>query len=127
MRTDTKNWLEMADYDLGTARDMFDSKRYLYVVFFCHLAVEKALKAIVAERTGRIPPKSHDLVGLARKANLTISSSLTDILSKLTATSLPTRYPEDIQNVLKVYDRDVADSYLKQAREVVKWLGSQLS
>lgn len=29
-------WLEMADYDLETARAMLSTRRYLYVAFMCH-------------------------------------------------------------------------------------------
>ncbi len=49
MRDDTRNWIACAEYDLETARSMFDSARYLYVVFMCHLALEKLLKAHVTE------------------------------------------------------------------------------
>lgn len=31
---------------MKTAEAMFNSKRYLYAVFMCHLAIEKALKGI---------------------------------------------------------------------------------
>ena len=38
-------WLDIADYDLGTAEDLFKSKRWLYVAFMCHQVIEKTLKA----------------------------------------------------------------------------------
>ena len=46
MRKTTANWLASADYDLETADAMLKSRRYLYVVFMCHLALEKTLKAL---------------------------------------------------------------------------------
>ncbi len=36
-----KYWLELSDYDLGTALAMLNSKRYLYVGFMCHQTIEK--------------------------------------------------------------------------------------
>ena len=48
MKKATANWLASADYDMQTAEAMFESKRYLYVVFMCHLALEKTLKALYA-------------------------------------------------------------------------------
>lgn len=38
-------WIDMAGYDLDTARAMLQTGRYLYVGFMCYQAVEKSLKA----------------------------------------------------------------------------------
>lgn len=57
-------WLSQSQYDLDTAQAMLDSRRYMYAVFMCHLAVEKALKALVVKRTGDTPPRTHNLVQL---------------------------------------------------------------
>jgi HEPN domain-containing protein len=47
MRKDTKNYIKSAEYDLKTADFMLNSGRYIYVIFMCHLSLEKILKAIV--------------------------------------------------------------------------------
>jgi len=39
-------WLKQAEYDLETAEYLFSGGRYLYSVFMCHLAIEKALKGL---------------------------------------------------------------------------------
>ena len=62
MNKELKNWLAMADYDLITAEQMLKTGRYVYVIFMCHLAIEKNLKAIVSTEIGKIPPKTHDLI-----------------------------------------------------------------
>ena len=41
MRKDTANWIALTNYDIETARHMLETGRYLYVVFLCHLALEK--------------------------------------------------------------------------------------
>ena len=41
-------WLELADYDLQTAKVMLTGERYLYVGFMCHQTIEKAIKAVIA-------------------------------------------------------------------------------
>jgi HEPN domain-containing protein len=48
----TEYWLEIADYDLETAKAMLDTGRYLYVGFMCHQVIEKALKAVIASTGG---------------------------------------------------------------------------
>ena len=63
MRKDTKNWIALTDYDTETARHMLATERYLYVIFLCHLALEKILKAHVAEVIQDVPIKTLDLSG----------------------------------------------------------------
>lgn len=41
MRKDTINFIKSAKYDLETAQFMFDTGRYLYVIFMCHLSLWK--------------------------------------------------------------------------------------
>ena len=57
MNKETKNWLDMVDYDRTTARQMFKTGRYVYVIFMCHLAIEKSLKAVACEETNKVPPE----------------------------------------------------------------------
>lgn len=61
MKNEVKNWLDSSFYDLETAEHMYNTGRYIYTVFMCHLALEKLLKARVQEITGETPPKTHDL------------------------------------------------------------------
>ena len=70
VRKDTANWIALADYDIETARHMLTTKRYLYVIFLCHLALEKLLKAHVTEVTQTVPIKTHDLIYLVKKCEL---------------------------------------------------------
>jgi len=32
-------WMEIADYDIGTAESLFKTRRWLYVAFMCHQAI----------------------------------------------------------------------------------------
>jgi HEPN domain-containing protein len=70
MRPEAGEWLKQAEYDLETAEAMWKAGRYVYTVFMCHLAIEKGLKAVIAERTGTIPPKIHNLVRLTKLAHV---------------------------------------------------------
>ncbi|OGQ05929.1 MAG: hypothetical protein A2W61_02020 [Deltaproteobacteria bacterium RIFCSPLOWO2_01_44_7] len=58
MKKTTKNWIDTSEYDFSTADHMFQTGRYLYVIYFCHLSLEKLLKAIVAETQEGLPPKT---------------------------------------------------------------------
>jgi HEPN domain-containing protein len=63
-------WIEIADYDLETARAMLTSKRYLYVGFMCHQVIEKTIKAYYSSIKEDTPPYSHNLKSLAEKCEL---------------------------------------------------------
>lgn len=42
MTPDSGEWFRQAQYDLGTAESLVSAGRYPPVIFFCHLALEKA-------------------------------------------------------------------------------------
>jgi HEPN domain-containing protein len=62
MKKNSQQWINQAEYDLNTAEYMFDGGRFFYSVFMCHLSIEKALKGLYFEKTGKIPPKVHNLI-----------------------------------------------------------------
>lgn len=74
MRKDTINWIALAEYDLETAQHMLTTGRFLYVVFMCHLSLEKMLKAHVTETTKSIPVKTHDLIYLIKPLVLVLEA-----------------------------------------------------
>lgn len=122
MRADTANWIALADYGLETARPMLAMGRFLYVVFMCHLSLEKMLKAHVTEVTQTIPQKTHDLIYLIKKSGLEIPQEHLEFVGKINTASIPTRYPDDLQRALKDYPRPIAQEYLQQAESVLQWL-----
>ena len=126
MRKDTENWVALADYDVETARHMLVTGRYLYVVFLCHLALEKMLKAHVTETTRTFPAKTHDLIYLIKKSELQLPQDMLEFIGKINTVSIPTRYPEDLQRTIQEYPRPVTENYLAQTELVVKWLKEHL-
>ncbi len=121
-----ENWLNSARYDLAAGRDMLAAGRFVYTVFFAHLAVEKALKAKVQEATGRTPPRIHDLIVLLKRARLDPPPELRDFLGKLAGSSTATRYPTHLEEAVRAYPLEVAAEYLRQAEEAVEWIARQL-
>lgn len=122
MRKDTLNWIALAEYDIETAHHMLKTGRYLYVVFLCHLSLEKMLKAHVAEITQNVPIKTHDLIYLVKTSGLQLPETFLDFIGKINTASIPTRYPDDLQKSLKEYPKSVAKEYLEQTEEIIEWL-----
>ncbi|MCK6567556.1 MAG: DNA-binding protein [Chloroflexi bacterium] len=101
---------------------MLRTGRYLYAIFLCHLALEKMLKAHVAEATQSLPIKTHDLIYLVKTSGLELQEDHLDFIGKINTASIPTRYPDDLERALKDYPKPVAQEYLNQTQEILKWL-----
>lgn len=122
MRKETGNFLFSSEYDFTTAQHMLKTGRYVYVVFMCHIAIEKLLKAIVAEITNKTPPKTHNRLYLVKLANLFIPQELFDFIAKINNSSVAARYPEDFKILINSYPEEIVREYLENTEKVLKWL-----
>jgi HEPN domain-containing protein len=122
MKQTTLNWLRSSEYDFATAQSLLRTHRYIYVIFMCHLAVEKLLKAIIAESSSLPPPRIHNLYGLFERAQLVIPERFRDFVARLNAMNVATRYPEDIVALSAEVTRQVAREYLTKTEELIQWL-----
>jgi len=121
-----ERWAEQARYDIETARAMQESGRYLYVVFCCQQAVEKAMKALVVQKTGDFPPRLHNLPRLADIAGVGLDPVREAFVGELSGYYIQTRYPEEIESLSNALDRDTAAETLRRTEEVTQWLLSML-
>jgi HEPN domain-containing protein len=121
-----EQWAEQARYDWDTARAMLDSGRYLYVVFCCQQAVEKMLKAVIAERSGQCPPRLHNLLRLAEHAGIGLDQSQRVLMEDLSRYYVQSRYPEEIPVLSRGLDRPRGEQVLNQTEDVLRWLSSML-
>ena len=118
----TANWLAQVDYDIATAEQMMQVGRYIYVIFMSHMALEKALKALVTEETQKLPPRSHNLIDLAQRAHVVLSQEQQDFLGKINNTSVSVRYPDDLSAMLSQYPEAIAQDYLERTKELILWV-----
>ncbi len=117
-----EEWFKQADYDLDTARAMFDGGRYIYTIFMCHLSVEKALKGVYAKKYETHPPKTHNLVYICELLEIEVPEKFKDFLDSLTNLSVPTRYPDELERLLKDFKKDITLKTLEQSKDIVLWL-----
>lgn len=119
-------WLDIADYDLETARAMLNSGRYLYVVFMCQQALEKAIKALYINKLDTEPPRSHNLAFIFHQLGETASPETLTLFNALSAYYLNNRYPEYKQKLSTMLDKTQAEDYLNKTDGAYKWLKSQI-
>ena len=122
-----KYWIDLAKEDLDVAKSLYDSGKFLYCGFFCHLSAEKALKSII-EAKENTPPKIHNLIRLAELAELfdVMSSEQVDLLSLLNPLQLEARYPTYKQQLQELLTSDYCEDLLKRTEEIISWIEKQL-
>ena len=121
-----EEWIKQARYDLETADGLFKIKRYIYCVFICHLALEKMLKGLYLTKTGKEPPKIHNLMYFVEKAKLNPPLNTEKFLVMLDEVSIPTRYPDELKKLLSVYNKERVQDILKTTHEVFPCLREEL-
>lgn len=127
MEEDIKYWIELADYDLETAKAMLKTGRYVYVLFMCQQVLEKALKAHVVQTTKTLPPRLHNLIRLLELSGLEIGDGDKTFLDKLSYYYLETRYPDQKKKIAKETGRKLAEDYYNKTGVIYKWLKTKLS
>lgn len=118
-------WLKQADYDLDTAEFMAKGGRHFYAVFMCHLAVEKALKALYQQKLQETPPKTHNLVYLLNRIGLRPDQDKARVIARLNGANIATRYPDDIDALQSNYTQEIATQILAQTKEILEWIKAQ--
>jgi HEPN domain-containing protein len=116
-------WKKGAFEDLDSAKILIERKRLLHGLFFCLLVIEKIIKAHVVKFTNEIAPRSHNLIFLSEKANLTFDDDNETFLGILMKYQLQGRYPDynpiipEISNV---------NNYLIRTEKLLIWLKKKL-
>lgn len=122
MTTDSGEWFRQAQYDLDTAESLSSSERYPPAIFFCHLALEKALKALYAEKFNDNPEKTHNLIYLVELLDLELPQHYLDSLFVINRAGVTGRYPHNLQKVLEQYTKEKTHKILSDTREILTWL-----
>jgi HEPN domain-containing protein len=126
--SESEYWLDLAKYDLETAKAMNDSKRYLYVGFMCHQVIEKALKAYYASRFEDTPPYTHNLRLLAQKAGLysALPDEQKNFLDFLGPLNIEARYPTKKDKLLALLNEEKCIEIIHQTESQLQWVMMKL-
>lgn len=87
-------WEESAERNWKTAQSLFKSKHYDACLFFCHLALEKLLKALVIEQIKEAAPYTHDLERLMKLAKLKLTKEQIINLKTISEFNISGRYDD---------------------------------
>jgi HEPN domain-containing protein len=121
-------WVELAEYDLVTAQAMLDTRRYLYVGFMCHQAIEKVLKAAFVTNKKENPPYTHNLSILAKESTIyaLLSDKQKDLLDLLDPLNIEARYPTYKDQIFRSLSKEKCVEILRATKELQQWIKEKL-
>ena len=124
MDNQIKYWLDGSHEDISTAGILIDKERYLHGLFFCHLSIEKILKAIFVKVHNDFPPKTHNLIYLCNLNGIDLTDDRKEFFAILMKYQISGRYP-DAAGVIP--QSSLVHQYLNSTEEVLKWLVQKLN
>jgi len=81
---------------------------------------------LVTRILNEVPPKTHNLIYLLEKTQLDLPEKMYDFIFTLNGLSVPTRYPDDLQKLLKDHNKQKTGKVLDQGKETLRWLKARL-
>lgn len=130
MKFDTRRvvryWVKNAELKWETAKGLKRLKRNADCLFFCHLALECLLKALVCAAANRPAPYMHDLEILAKRSGAALAPQQRKFLSEANSFNLRARY-DDYR--FKFYKRATAaftNKHFRTTNTMRLWLLSEL-
>ena len=112
-------WKNSSHEDLDAAWSLLEKKHLRHCLFFAHLALEKAIKAHVTQKTRQVPPRIHNLIRLAEMAEIVLDGTQTDFIREFGVYQLEGRYPDSEQIAL---NESFVRSELDKVKELFEWL-----
>jgi len=112
-------WRNGAAEDWEVGAKLVREGRTRHGLFFLHLALEKALKALASLHTQQPAPRNHNLNRLAELAGLALDDRLIDTLADMNQFQIAGRYPELLTAPPSAGE---AQAFLAEAQEAFRWL-----
>ena len=130
MTTDEKveYWIGLSDYDLETAEGMMQIKKYLYVAFMCHQAIEKIFKAVYMKQKEEIPPYVHKLAYIAGEGGFfeNFSTEQIGFIDRLEPLNIKTRYPDYKKELAKRLTPTICQEIINETQKLQEWTKKNL-
>lgn len=123
-----KNWQSLAEYELKSAKVLFDGKRFLTMAFSCQQAIEKILKALYVKEKNETPPYTHNLKKLASFLSFfsSIDPMKIKIMEDLNSFYLESRYTEQIDELNSLLNEEKSTEIINKTEELYIWLKNKI-
>ncbi|PIS22182.1 hypothetical protein COT50_03250 [candidate division WWE3 bacterium CG08_land_8_20_14_0_20_41_10] len=112
-----KSWLDGAENSITTAKDMLKLNHRDWSLFFCHLAIEKILKARLY-KNGVDTPVTHNLVKLAKASKIGMDNKILSDLAEITTYNVSARYDDEKRSFYKKATAPYAKKWFQICSEI---------
>ena len=107
-------------------QNLLNTKDFSWALFLGHLVIEKLLKAIYVKNKEKHAVFTHDLLRIARRADLQLSEEYEEWLDEITTFNLNARYDNYKQSFYKLCTSEFTEGWIEKIKEIRRWLISQL-
>jgi HEPN domain-containing protein len=115
-------WINSANHDLDVSETLFKNGKYDWCLFIAHLVLEKILKAFYVKNIGKSPPRIHDLVRMAKMAEIEFDEDTLEFLDAVNTFNISTRYPDEKLKFYKMCTHDFTEEHFQRIKEISKCL-----
>lgn len=115
-------WAKQSDEDWRVVQSLFNNKHYAHALFYCHLSLEKLLKAVVVQETKQQSPFTHDLLILAEKASVVLPQESLKQLNEITTFNIRARYDDVKYQFYKKATRNYTEEHIKITGKLRIWV-----
>ncbi len=120
-------WLKSAENDLETMQYLYEGRRFVHALFFGHLYIEKISKALwILNNAENYPPKIHNILSILKQTDIKLDEVQMLFLLKLNQYQIEGRYPEDIEKLYKITDKQLTHEYITHIKTIAQCLQNKL-
>lgn len=120
------HWISGAEDDFDTMKAMSDAGQNSWALFIGHLMIEKLLKAYFVKVNKDHPPLIHNLLKLAKNADLDLTDQLKFDLTTITAFNINVRYDDYKRSFQKKCTPEFTFEWIKKIRKLRLWILEQI-
>lgn len=126
MKEITKKWIEISNRDFDIAKAVLGLKYRGHAVMMSHQAIEKILKAYLAENNIEIR-KIHNLVTIGKQTELDFPEEMWEFIQELNPHYHPNRYHDISYKITFHYTQQRAKEILNNSHKVIIWVKKQMN
>ena len=117
-----KYWQNGASDAFDTAKKLMAGKKYHHALFFCHLTLEKILKAVIVKTTHQPALPIHNLNHLAKYAKLSLTPQQKIQLKEINSFNLEARYDDYKLEFYHKATPQFAQKWFAVTKQLLTWL-----
>ena len=80
------------------------------------------MKSVYIKTFNSEPHRLHNLIYFAKQCNIQFPEDLFDLVYTLNGMSVPTRYPDELRGMLKIYSKKKTREIVSKSGEVLRWI-----